>query len=196
MARQILIIDDKVSESNELRHLLAGFGADIYQSLRIGMAKEELAKFQRGDIVICDFKLADGNAVDLMEWMYSKDIRCSVFVITDVETVADAVASFRAVARDYINKRLIRELLVPKVKALIGRNENDNFPLLLSRKSDACLRAYSYAHIVAPTGLKLRKWRQTGVFSLRCSTKSRNLQLVYRHSVSVRRTLCYSPISI
>ena len=66
MARQILIIDDNVSESNELRHLLAGFGADIYQSLRIGMAKEELAKFQRGDIVICDFKLADGNAVDLM----------------------------------------------------------------------------------------------------------------------------------
>ena len=163
MARKILILDDNVSESNGLRHLLAGFGADISQSLRIGMAKEELAKFQRGDIVICDFKLADGNAVDLMEWMYSKDIGCSVFVITDVETVADAVASFRAGARDYINKRLIRELLVLKVKALIRRNENDNFPLLLSRKSDACLRAYSSAHIVAPTSLNVLIIGESGV---------------------------------
>ncbi len=163
MARKILILDDNVSESNELRHLLAGFGADIYQSLRIGMAKEELAKFQRGDIVICDFKLADGNAVDLMEWLYSKDIGCSVFVIADVETVADAVASFRAGARDYINKRLISELLVPKVKALIGRNENVNFPLLLSRKSDACLRAYSSAHMVAPTSLNVLIIGENGV---------------------------------
>ena len=163
MARKILILDDNVSESNELRHLLAGFGADIYQSLRIGMAKEEPAKFQRGDIVICDFKLADGNAVDLMEWLYSKDIGCSVFVIADVETVADAVASFRAGARDYINKRLISELLVPKVKALIGRNENVNFPLLLSRKSDACLRAYSSAHMVAPTSLNVLIIGENGV---------------------------------
>lgn len=152
-----------MSESNGLRHLLDGFGADVYQSLRIGMAKEVLTKFHRGDIVICNFKLADGNAVDLMKWLYSKDIGCSVFVITDVETVADAVASFRAGARDYINRRLIRELLVPKVKELIGRNENDNFPLLLSRKSDACLRAYSYAHIVAPTNLNVLIIGESGV---------------------------------
>ena len=73
-------------------------------------------KFDRGDIVICDFKLPDGNAIELMEWLDRKDVGCSVFVITDVETVADAVASFRAGAKDYINKRLIRELLIPEIK--------------------------------------------------------------------------------
>lgn len=39
MMRQILIIDDNVSDSNEIKRLLAGFGAEICQSLRIGMAK-------------------------------------------------------------------------------------------------------------------------------------------------------------
>ena len=67
MARQIIIIDDNVSDSNELKRLLSVLGAEIYQSLRIGMAKEDLAKFNNSDIVICDFKLADGNAVELME---------------------------------------------------------------------------------------------------------------------------------
>ena len=163
MMRQILIIDDNVSDSNEIKRLLAGFGAEIYQSLRIGMAKEDLMKFDRGDIVICDFKLPDGNAIELMEWLDRKDVGCSVFVITDVETVADAVASFRAGARDYINKRLIRELLIPEIKTLIGRDHDDNFPLLFSRKSDGCLRAYSAAHIVSPTNLNVLIIGESGV---------------------------------
>ncbi len=163
MMRQILIIDDNVSDSNEIKRLLAGFGAEIYQSLRIGMAKEDLMKFDRGDIVICDFKLPDGNAIELMEWLDRKDVGCSVFVITDVETVADAVASFRAGAKDYINKRLIRELLIPKIKTLIGRDYDDNFPLLFSRKSDGCLRAYSVAHVVAPTNLNVLIIGESGV---------------------------------
>ena len=163
MMRQILIIDDNVSDSNEIKRLLAGFGAEIYQSLRIGMAKEDLMKFDRGDIVICDFKLPDGNAIELMEWLDRKDVGCSVFVITDVETVADAVASFRAGAKDYINKRLIRELLIPKIKTLIGRDYDANFPLLFSRKSDGCLRAYSAAHIVAPTNLNVLIVGENGV---------------------------------
>jgi two-component system response regulator HydG len=110
------------------------------------MAKEDLAKFNNSDIVICDFKLADGNAVELMEWLEQNNIGCSVFVITDVETVADAVASFRAGA-----------------KALIGKNGDDNFPLLFSRKSDGCLRAYSAAHAVAPTNLNVLIIGESGV---------------------------------
>ena len=43
----------------KLKRLLSVLGAEIYQSLRIGMAKEDLAKFNNSDIVICDFKLAD-----------------------------------------------------------------------------------------------------------------------------------------
>lgn len=163
MLKQVLIIDDNVSDSNEIKHLLAGFGVEIYQSLRIGMAKEDLAKFDKGDIVICDFKLPDGNAVELMEWLDRKNIGCNVFVITDVETVADAVASFRAGAKDYINKRLVRELLVPKIKVLFGKNGDDNFPLLFSRKSEGCLRAYSAAHFVAPTNLNVLIIGENGV---------------------------------
>ena len=163
MARQILIIDDNVSDSNEIKRHLSGLRAEIYQALRIGMAKEVLTKFNKGDIVICDVKLPDGDAVELMEWLDKKNIRCSVFVVTDVETIADAVASFRAGAKDYINKRLIRELLIPKIKTLIGRDNDDNFPLLFSRKSDGCLRAYSAAHIVAPTNLNVLIVGESGV---------------------------------
>ena len=163
MARQIIIIDDNVSDSNEIKRLLSGFGADIFQSLRIGSAKEHLKKFKTGDIVICDFKLSDGNVVELMEWLDQKNIGCSVFVITDVETVADAVASFRAGAKDYINKRLIRELLIPKIKILIGKDDDTNFPLLFSRKSDGYIKAYSAAHVVAPTNLNVMIIGESGV---------------------------------
>ncbi len=163
MARQIIIIDDNVSDSNEIKRLLSGFGADVFQALRIGPAKEHLTKFKTGDIVICDFKLADGNAVELMEWLDKKNIGCSVFVITDVETVADTVASFRAGAKDYINKRLIREMLIPKIKTLIGKDDDTNFPLLFSRKSDGCIKAYSAAHVVAPTNLNVMIIGESGV---------------------------------
>lgn len=163
MARQIIIIDDNVSDSDEMKRLLQGFGADIFQSLRIGSAKEYLTQFKMGDIVICDFKLADGNVIELIEWLDQKNIGCSVFVITDVETVADAVASFRAGAKDYINKRLIRELLIPKIKTLIGKDDDTDFPLLFSRKSDGCIRAYSAAHVVAPTNLNVMIIGESGV---------------------------------
>lgn len=163
MARQIIIIDDNVSDSDEMKRLLSGFGADIFQSLRIGSAKEYLKKSKTGDIVICDFKLADGNVVELIEWLDQKNIGCSVFVIADVETVADAVALFRAGAKDYINKRLIRELLIPKIKTLIGKDDDTNFPLLFSRKSDGCIKAYSAAHVVAPTNLNVMIIGESGV---------------------------------
>ena len=88
---------------------------------------------------------------------------CSAFVVTDVETVADAVASFRAGAEDYINKRLIRELLIPKIKTLIGKDDDTNFPLLFSRKSDGDIKAYSVAHIVAPTNLNVMIIGESGV---------------------------------
>lgn len=74
-----------------MKRLLSGFGADVFQALRIGYAKEYLTKFKTGDIVICDFKLADSNVVELIEWLDYKNIGCNVFVITDVEIVADAV---------------------------------------------------------------------------------------------------------
>lgn len=163
MARQIIIIDDNLSDSNEMKRLLLGFGADVFQALRIGPAKEHLTKFKTGDIVICDFKLADGNVIELIEWLDHKNIGCSVFVITDVETVADAVASFRAGAKDYINKRLIRELLIPKIKTLIGKDDDTDFPLLFSRKSDGCIKAYSAAHVVAPTNLNVMIIGESGV---------------------------------
>lgn len=86
-----------------------------------------------------------------------------MFVIADVETVADAVASFRAGAKDYINKRLIRELLIPKIKTLIGKDDDTNFPLLFSRKSDGCIKAYSAAHVVAPTNLNVMIIGESGV---------------------------------
>ena len=38
-----------------------------------------------------------------MEWLDHKNIGCNVFVITDVETVADAVTSFRAGTSHSIN---------------------------------------------------------------------------------------------
>lgn len=146
-----------------MKRLLSGFGSDVFQALRIGYAKEYLTKFKTGDIVICDFKLADGNVVELIEWLDYKNIGCNVFVITDVETVADAVSSFRAGAKDYINKRLIRELLIPKIKTLIGNDDDTNFPLLLSRKSDGCIKAYSAAHVVAPTNLNVMIIGESGV---------------------------------
>ena len=80
MVRQVLIIDDNVSDSNAIKRHLSGLRAEIYQALRLGMAKEDLIKFNKGDIVICDFKLPDGNAVELMEWLDKKNIGCSVFV--------------------------------------------------------------------------------------------------------------------
>ena len=131
--------------------------------MRIGTAKEYLSGFGKDDIVICDFKLTDGTVLELLDWLKRKNIGCSVFVITDVETVGDAVASFRAGAEDYINKRLVRELLIPKIQELIGKSGNDKFPLLCSRKSDGCLRAYSAAHVVAQTDLNVMIIGENGV---------------------------------
>lgn len=72
-------------------------------------------------------------------------------------------SSFRAGAKDYINKRLIRELLIPKIKTLIGNDDDTNFPLLLSCKSDGCIKTYSAAHVVAPTNLNAMIICESGV---------------------------------
>lgn len=45
----------------------------------------------------------------------------------------------------------------------IGKDDDTNFPLLLSRKTDGCIKAYSAAHVVAPTNLNVMIIGKSGV---------------------------------
>lgn len=85
-----------------------------------------------------------------------------IFVITDRDILSDAIISFRSGAKDYINKKQINELLIPQIKQIL-RKFPDSFPVLFARNSDACLRAYSLAHMVAKTDLNILIYGENGI---------------------------------
>ncbi|WP_304375147.1 response regulator, partial [uncultured Duncaniella sp.] len=117
---RILIIDDSPADCEDLGRKLACFDVEKVTAMSLKSAKELLKKSSYRDIIICDYKLTDGTSVELLEWLAKNRIYRDVIVVSDMLDNPLSIEAFRAGAKDYIQKRQTDQLLIPRLKRLIG----------------------------------------------------------------------------
>ena len=117
---RILIIDDSPADCEEMGRRLTCFGVERVTAMSLKSAKELLKKSSYRDIIICDYKLPDGTSVELLEWLAKNRIYRDVIVVSDMPDNPLSIEAFRAGAKDYIQKRQTDQLLIPRLKRLIG----------------------------------------------------------------------------
>ena len=118
-----LIVEDEPVLAQNLVKAFAGQGFDIQVANRIADARKLVAA-QLPDVALLDFRLPDGNGLDLLAALVREDPELPVIMMTGYGSVADAVRAMQQGARDYVQKPLdLSELRLKVEQALRSRRE-------------------------------------------------------------------------
>jgi DNA-binding NtrC family response regulator len=100
-ATSILVVDDESLVRWSLRERLSAEGYDISEA---GTAAEALDRFAEVDLVLLDFKLPDGNGIDVLRHIKAQSADTLVILMTAFSTVENAVEAMKLGAYHYVNK--------------------------------------------------------------------------------------------
>jgi two-component system, NtrC family, nitrogen regulation response regulator NtrX len=114
-AKKIFILDDEVNIGTSLRMVLEGAGYSVQLCRTAAEFRAQITKVQ-ADAYLLDVRLPDGNGIDLLQTLRHQDIQSPVIMISGHGTIADAVASTRAGAFDFLEKPLSRDRLLLALK--------------------------------------------------------------------------------
>jgi DNA-binding NtrC family response regulator len=159
----VLVVDDEVEIREGLEALLASedFDVAVADSVETGLRKLEDRPF---DLMLLDVSLPDGNGIELLRDIRTRDPNLAVILITAYGSIDMARAAFKNGAHDYITKPWSNDELVAQVSLAIEgrrlREENVhlkralkqryNFPNIIG-KSEKMLAVLDLVSQVAPS---------------------------------------------
>ena len=122
---QVLIVDD---EENCLRAIKDVFDLEGIDCLtaRNGMKALELLEHNDIEIVISDVKMPGMTGMELLSEMKKQKPDLYVFMLTGYGSIEDAVESVKKGAYQYILKPVIMEDLIPQIKELLAKINQDS----------------------------------------------------------------------
>jgi two-component system NtrC family response regulator len=145
----ILIIDDE----EKLRSLLARIiTLENFTVLEAGNLKAGLRIIEREhiDIVLCDVKLPDGNGVDFISEIKSKNPSIEIIMLTAYGNIADGVQAMRNGAFDYITKGDDNDKIIPLLNSAMGKLQMHQRIELLEQQIG---KRYSFENILGDSVL-------------------------------------------
>ncbi|MBL7984285.1 MAG: sigma-54-dependent Fis family transcriptional regulator [Flavobacteriales bacterium] len=174
---RILVIDDDQDICLLLSRFLIKNGYSVETAGRGNLAKELLAK-ERYDLVLCDHRLPDTDALQMLQHIRGMNDHTQVIIITGYSEVRLAVELMRRGAFDYIGKPLYPDELLMRVQdALAAKVESVEGPTRTDRATPttpASSRAYvdgtgpaaqliaKHIALVAPTDMSVLITGETG----------------------------------
>lgn len=117
---RLLLIEDEPELSQLVGGNLsrAGFAVDAAASLDEAQAA---VKTMRYDVILLDRRLPDGDGLDFLKALRSRDDATPVIILTARDAVADRVLGLNGGADDYLVKPFAIEELVARVNAVLRR---------------------------------------------------------------------------
>ena len=124
MKEKILIIEDDQALRQLLERFLSsnGFSTEVASN---GVAG--IAAFQKNpsNIVVCDFKLGDLEATDVLQKIKEIDPQVPFIIITGYSDIRNAINVIKLGALDYLTKPLIPEELLQIIKRALQHEDDD-----------------------------------------------------------------------
>ena len=154
---KIYVIEDNPVYNDYVCNLLKKEGFNTEQAYHLSTARKLLAKIGKDDIVLADLRLSDGEGIDLLRWM-RKDGKMQPFIVmTNYREIHTAVESMRLGSKDYIQKPLIEDKLVPLVHAIRKEQEKrkQRHVPIFTRQGAAYQEIKRRIRLVAPTRMSV-----------------------------------------
>lgn len=120
---RIYVIEDNPVYNDFVCNLLKKEGFETAQAFHLNTARKLLAKIGEDDIVLADLRLTDGESIDLLRWMRANGKEQPFIVMTNYGEVNSAVESMKLGSKDYIQKPLLEDRLVPLIRSIQKERE-------------------------------------------------------------------------
>jgi DNA-binding NtrC family response regulator len=122
LRNKVLLVDDDAGPRFGIRRFLKSRGFDVEEADDCAGAKTQFRAFGP-DVTILDFRLPDGNALDLIPFFRSIN-NSPVIVLTAFATIDNAVEAVKLGAEQFLTKPVELETLVLLVERLIENARN------------------------------------------------------------------------
>ena len=154
---KIYVIEDNPVYNDYVCNLLKKEGFGTAQAFHLNTARKLLAKIGEDDIVLADLRLPDGESIDLLRWMRANGKEQPFIVMTNYGEVNSAVESMKLGSKDYIQKPLLEDRLVPLVRSIQKEQETwrqRQIPIF-KRSGEAFVNIRKRVRLVAPTRMSV-----------------------------------------
>ena len=142
--KTILVVEDDRVYARVVANWLVKNGLEARYVLSVASAKEFIAGAEVG-LVLSDYRLQDGNGVELLEWMKANGYRMPFLIMTGYGDIPGAVKAVKKGATDYLPKPVQTE----KVRELIAG--------LLQEREKPTQNSWVYYRGTSPLAMKLQE---------------------------------------
>ncbi|MEM8963193.1 MAG: sigma-54 dependent transcriptional regulator [Acidobacteriota bacterium] len=136
----ILVVEDESDQRRLLVRLLATRGYNTLEAADLATARRILASTAEIDLVLTDWKLPDGDGIELLETVRERSgnerERAAFVMVTAYGTIARAVEAIRAGADDYLTKPFERQALMLAIERALEKRRLENENRRLSAELD------------------------------------------------------------
>ena len=154
---KVFVIEDNPVYNDYVCNLLKKDSFDTMSAYNLATAKKLLAKSEVDDIVVADLRLPDGESIELLRWMRANDKQQVFIVMTNYGEVHTAVESMKLGSKDYIQKQLLEDKLIPLIRTLQKEHEKRlqwNIPIFV-RQGEAYQKIKKRVRLVATTRMSV-----------------------------------------
>lgn len=158
--KQILLIEDDVTFSTIISSFLKKKGFEVKAVSGIQKGLEEL-KNERFDLLLLDYRLPDGNGLELIREMGGEIPFTPTIIITGFNDVRTAVKSIQSGAFEYIIKPVNPDELMMVIQAALRKKIEVRKPepsvsqSIIQGESKVSKKLYEHVKLVAPTELSV-----------------------------------------
>ena len=154
---KVFVIEDNPVYNDYVCNLLKKDSFDTMSAYNLATAKKLLAKSEVDDIVVADLRLPDGESIELLRWMRANDKQQVFIVMTNYGEVHTAVESMKLGSKDYIQKQLLEDKLIPLIRTLQKEHKKRlqwNIPIFV-RQGEAYQKIKKRVRLVATTRMSV-----------------------------------------
>lgn len=147
----VLIVEDDRVYARATTNWLVKNGINARYVLSVDNAKEFLDNHDV-DLVLSDFRLDNGNGMELLEWMNTHGYRIPFLIMTGYGDIPGAVEAVKKGAVDYLHKPVQTEKVLGIIRKALERKRRDGNTKqrFYTSKSPLALRLQEHIRLVAP----------------------------------------------
>lgn len=148
--KTILVVEDDRIYARVVANWLVKNGLEARYVLSVASAKEFIAGAEVG-LVLSDYRLQDGNGVELLEWMKAGGYRMPFLIMTGYGDIPGAVEAVKKGATDYLPKPVQTEKVLTTIAGLLREQERpENRRAYYRRTSPMAVKLQEQIRLVAP----------------------------------------------
>ena len=107
--QKIIVIEDNPVFCDYICNYLRKNGMETEKTYSVAQARKLIEAAGEDAIVLSDLRLADGNGIELLQWMRKQGKNQPFIMMTDYAEVHTAVETMKSGAEDYVPKKLLEE---------------------------------------------------------------------------------------